>query len=338
MNLFTVFPLILGFFLTLIFTPFWIKKCEKIGLLWEDMNKSPKIKNVASSGGIVVIMAFTLSILSYVAIRTFVMRDGGEIKVEIFALLTTILILSGVGLTDDLFGWKRKGLSIKFRLFLALFASIPLVVINAGIHVIALPLLGNINLGLIYPLILIPLGIVGTTTTYNFLAGFNGLEAGQGIIILSFLSFIAYLTESTWLAIIGLCMVVALLAFYIFNKYPAKIFPGDVLTYPIGALIAIMAILGNFEKIAFFVFIPYILETILKIRGKLEKQSFGKPNKKGGLEPPYKKIYGLTHLVIYILKKFKKQVSEKDVVYLIFIFQIIIILLSLIIFGGTLFK
>jgi hypothetical protein len=32
-------------------------------------------------------------------------------------------------------------------------------------------------------------------------------------------------------------------------------------------LIACMAILGNFEKIAVFVFIPYIIETFLKLRG-----------------------------------------------------------------------
>ncbi|HIF03136.1 MAG TPA: glycosyl transferase family 4, partial [Nitrospinaceae bacterium] len=35
----------------------------------------------------------------------------------------------------------------------------------------------------------IPLGIVGAATTFNFLAGFNGLETGQGILIFSGLLF-----------------------------------------------------------------------------------------------------------------------------------------------------
>ena len=125
-------------------------------------------------------------------------------------------------------------------------------------------------------------------------------------------------------------MVASLIAFYIFNKYPAKVFPGDILTYSIGALIASIAILGDIEKIAVFFFIPYIIETGLKLRGKLVKESFAKVNKDGSLEMPYKKIYGLEHLAILILKKTKpsKKVYEKDVVYLINGFQILIIILG----------
>jgi UDP-N-acetylglucosamine--dolichyl-phosphate N-acetylglucosaminephosphotransferase len=98
-----------------------------------------------------------------------------------------------------------------------------------------------------------------------------------------------------------------------------------------------MAILGNFEKIALFVFIPYIIEVILKVRGKLQKHSFAKPNKDNSLEMPYDKIYGMTHLSLWILKKFKRKVYESDVTYLIFIFQIILCLCALIIFKSTLF-
>ncbi len=327
--------ILISFASALIFLPKWIKKCKRIGLLWEDMNKFGNPR-AASSGGIVVVMAFILGVLAYIAIRTFVIGID-NVNLKIFALLSVISILSIVGLVDDLLGWKHGGLSPKFRIFMALFASIPLVVIDAGVHFINLPIIGEIQLGLVYPLIFIPIGIVGATTTYNFLAGFNGLEAGQGIIILSFLSFIAYVTGNSWLAMIGLCMVAALISFYIYNKYPAKVFPGDILTYSIGALIACMAILGNFEKIAVFVFIPYIIETVLKVRGKIKKQSFAIPQKDGSLEMPYDKIYGLTHLSLFILKKFKKKVYEKDVVYLIFIFQIIICFLALIIFKEGIF-
>jgi len=114
-------------------------------------------------------------------------------------------------------------------------------------------------------------------------------------------------------------------------KNPAHVFPGDVLTYAIGAMIAGIAILGNIEKIAILFFIPYIIETILKVRGKLVKHSFAKVNKDGSLEQPYKKIYGLEHLAIKILKKVKpsKKVYENDVVYLIHASQIVIILIVL---------
>jgi len=325
---------IISFSLAFITMPFWIGKAKRAGLIWEDMNKPGKPKNVAGSGGIIVVIAFVVGVLYYIAVRTFFIKDQAGISLEIFALLSVILILSIVGIIDDLLGWRNKGLSKRTRIFLAFIASIPLVVINAGSSQISFPFLGQVDLGILYPLLLIPLGIAGATTTYNFLAGFNGLEAGQGILILSFLSFVAYKTGSAWLAVVGLIMVAALIGFWFYNKNPAKVFPGDSLTWTIGALIAGMAILGNFEKIAVFVFIPYIIETGLKLRGGLEKQSFGKPNKDGSLEMPYNKIYGLEHLSIYILKKLKpsKKVYENDVVYLIHGFQIFLIILALIMF------
>jgi len=325
---------IISFVLTFFTMPFWIRKVKKAGLVWEDMNKFDRPKDIAGSGGIVVVVAFVIGVFYYIAIRTFVMGDADGITLNIFALLSVVLLLTIVGIIDDLLGWKNKGLSVRTRIVLAFISSIPLVVINAGASEITLPLLGVIDLGLLYPLIFIPVGIAGATTTYNFLAGYNGLEAGQGIIILSFLSYVSYLNGMSWLAVIGLTMVTALIGFWFYNKNPAKVFPGDSLTWSIGALIASMAIIGNFHKIAIFVFIPYILEMGLKLRGNLEKQSFGKPNNDGSLEMPYEKIYGLEHLAIYILQKFKPshKVYENDVVYLIHGFQILLIIIASILF------
>ncbi len=313
---------LVSFILAVSFFPMWIRICRRLGLVWEDMNKFGHPKNVASSGGVVVIMAFVLGVLSYLALKTFLF--GGQSKaLEIFALLTVILILGIVGLVDDLLGWKKGGLPMRIRLLLAIAASVPLVVINAGTHLMDIPFFGQVNFGIIYPLFLIPLAIVGVSTTYNFLAGFNGLEAGQGILILSFLSFVSYATGSAWLGIVGLCMVGALVGFWIFNKVPAQIFPGDIMTYGIGALIAGMAILGNFERIAFVVFIPYIVEVALKLRGGLKIHSFGIPRKDGTIGMPRDKVYGLEHLAIKILGK---GATEKKVVYLIHALQILFIL------------
>jgi len=317
---------LVSFLLTVLLMPKWISICRKIGLTWEDMNKFGHPKNVAASGGVVVVMAFVLGVMTYLALKTFVF--GGQIRsLEIFALLSVILILSIVGLTDDLLGWKHKGLSMRIRLLLAAAASVPLIVINAGEHTMAVPFLGAVNFGILYPLVLIPFAVVGVSTTYNFLAGFNGLESGQGILVVGFLSFVAYITGSPWLAAVGLCMVGALIGFYIFNRVPASVFPGDIVTYAVGALIAGMAILGNFEKIAFVVFIPYIIEVILKLRGQLEKHSFGIPTKKGALKEPYDKIYGLEHLAIRVLNRLGTA-TERKVTYLIHAFQILFILIA----------
>lgn len=315
---------ILSFILVVTLLPKWIKNCKKIDMTWSDMNKYGHPKNVASSGGVIVVMSFMLGVLFYIAMKTFLF--GGTVRLpEIFALLTMILIFSIVGLVDDLLGWKNGGLPSGLRIMLAFVAAIPLVVINPGTHIMALPFIGNIDFGIFYSILIIPIAIAGVSTTFNFLAGFNGLEAGQGVLVLGFLSFVAYMTGNPWLAMIGLCMVFSLIGFYIFNKTPAKVFPGDIMTYSIGALIAGMAILGNFERIALVVFIPYLIEVILKSRGKLKKHSFGIPTKNGKLKQPYDKIYGLEHLAIKILGK---NATEKKVTYIIHAFQIFFILIG----------
>lgn len=325
-----IIPVLASFLVSMIFMPSWIKKVRAIGLVWPDMNKISK-EDVAGSGGIITVLGFIIGALIFVAYRVFVLNSSLYL-VEIFAMLTSVLFLAGIGFIDDIFGWQKGGLRRRDRIILVIFAAIPLVVINAGRSIVSLPFFGSVDLGLIYPLILIPLGILGASTTFNFLAGFNGLEAGQGAIFLLGLSFVAYMTGSPWLAVIILCMTAALLGFLIFNIYPAKVFPGDSITYAVGGIIAISSILGNFERIALFFFIPYIIEFFLKLRGGLTKHSFGKINKDGTMDLKYGKIYGLTHASILILNKIGIRPNEKRVVMLIWLFQIIIILAGIFIF------
>lgn len=330
-------PILASFFVTLFLIPFWIKKAKQIGLVWPDMNKISYPK-IAGSGGIIAVLGFVFGIFLFIAFRVFYLKSTNSYLVELFALLTVILILSCTGLIDDLLGWQKGGLRRKHRIVLTAIAAIPLMAINAGKSNMFIPFFGSVDIGIFYPLLIIPIGIVGATTTFNFLAGFNGLEAGQGIIILGSLSLIAFITGNSWLSLVALCMIASLMAFLFYNFYPTKVFPGDSLTYAVGGLIAILAILGNFEKIAVFFFIPYILETILKLRGKLVVQSFGKPLNDGSLDLRYNKICGLEHLAIYLMKKINIKPTERKVVFSIWLFQIIIIVVGFIIFREGIFK
>ena len=322
MNLILLLTIFISFLATLIITPYWIRRARTEGLKGKDMHKLDK-RDVAEAGGICVLTGFIIGVFLYIAIKTFYFHDSTNL-VEILALLAVLFFASIIGVVDDLLGWK-KGLSKRIRVLLVLFAAVPLMVINAGDST-----MWGIELGLLFPLIVIPIAVIGTTTTYNFLAGYNGLETGQGILILGALSIVTFLTGQGWLSVITLCMVASLIAFYFYNKYPAKVFPGDMMTYAIGAMIACIAILGNVEKIAIFFFIPYILETILKSRGRLKKESFARVRPDGSLDMPYNKIYGLEHLAIWMLQRIKPngRVYEKEVTYMIHGFTIIIILLG----------
>jgi UDP-N-acetylglucosamine--dolichyl-phosphate N-acetylglucosaminephosphotransferase len=324
---FLFFPvLMISFIITFLIMPKWIRRAHTEEIMGKDIHKLDKRK-VAEGGGLIVMIGFILGVFLYIAIKTFVFKEERNV-IQIFGLLTVLFFASAIGIMDDFLGWK-KGLSKRVRLILLIFCAIPLMVLNIGESTMF-----GINWGVLFPLIIVPIAIIGATSTFNFLAGYNGLEASQGILILTAMAIATFVTGNPWLSLICACMVASLIAFYLFNMYPARVFPGDILTYSVGALIACVAILGNIEKIALFFFIPYILEVLLKLRGGLKKESFAKLNKYGGLEEPYDKIYGLEHLALRILKNFKngKKINEWEVTLLINSFQILIIALAFLIF------
>lgn len=322
-------PLAISFLVTYFLTPEWIKAAEKINLTGKDMNKYSK-PEVAEMGGIAVISGFIAGILSYIAISTFYFNLGMHL-IYILATLSTVMIISLVGVIDDILGWKI-GLKQWQKPLLTLPAAFPMIAVNAGQSEMSLPFLGNVNLGLAYPLLVVPLGIVGAANGFNMLAGYNGLEAGMGIIILGALAFVAAKVNLGWVAIIALCMLSALLAFLKYNWYPAKVFPGDTLTYGVGALIACVAILGNMEKIAVVLFMLYFLDFLLPLRAKLKVEAFAIPNKDNSLEMPYgngiANVYDTAHLAIFLLKKIKTRVYERDVVALILAMEFLIAIIS----------
>jgi UDP-N-acetylglucosamine--dolichyl-phosphate N-acetylglucosaminephosphotransferase len=164
------------------------------------------------------------------------------------------------------------------------------------------------------------------------LAGYNGLEAGMGAIILGTMGLIAWRTGSGWVAMLAISAFFALLAFLVYNWYPAKVFPGDTLTYSIGALIACVAILGNMEKIAIVLFIPYFLDFLLPLRKKLHVEAFAKVNRDNSLEMPYRGIYDMTHLGIFVVGKVKSKVFERDVVVSILALEVILAVLTIVVF------
>ena len=314
---FTYLSLFLAFFITYVSLPNWIKVAKKFGFTGEDINKVSK-KQIPEAGGLCVILGFVVSYFVYLGSLVFLSDIEPSKILFAFAAVCTIILAAFTGFIDDILGWKL-GFTRWYKLLLTMVIPLPIMVINAGQSVMNVPFLGLFDFGLVFPLILVPLAIIGSSNGFNMLAGFNGLEAGQGIIILSTLGVISYLQGSYPIAVLCLIISVSLLAFLFFNFYPAKAFPGDTLTYSIGATIGVVAILANAEKFGLILFIPYFIELILKIRGKLKKESFGKPLK-NLVKNRYDKNYSLTHLGIYLLGG---RAKEYNVVFLIWSFEMI---------------
>jgi len=316
--------LLFSFFLTLFLTKKWIKSAKAANLVGKDMNKHDQ-PSIPRSGGLIVAIVICFSLLFYIFLKTFSLLGTPSTHiVEVFAISATVLLAGFIGFIDDILGWK-EGLSQLQKVLLTIPIALPLTVLNVDQTVI----LGNVDLGYIYPLLIVPLGIIGATNGFNLLAGYNGLEAGMGLVIFATFGFTGLIVGKLWIALVAFIVYACLLAFLAFNWYPAKVFPGNSFTYAIGALIATLAILGNMERIAVWLFIPYFLEILLYLRARVidkmgDVQAFAKPNKDGSLEMPYKKVYDTTHFAIWFLKRVKGKVYERDVVLFLIAVQALI--------------
>ncbi|MBI4919167.1 glycosyl transferase family 4 [archaeon] len=320
-TIFTVISILISFFSTLLILPYWIRRAKEHGLVGKDIHKQNE-KEVAELGGLIVTFSAILGILSYVAFAVFIYHNKSQM-LYLMSATTSIFIALIIGLLDDILGWKI-GLRQYQKMLLTFLIALPIMVVNVGTSRVQIPFMGWADLGVLFPLILIPIGIVGSSNVFNMLAGFNGLEAGMGVIIFSSLGLISFLLGEHAAAVISGCFVVSLLAFLIYNWYPAVVFPGDVLTLSAGTAIAIIAILGNIELYTLIMFLPlYTLEFFLKIRGRFKKESFGIVTK-NGIDLRYDKIYGNTHLAIWLNKTLFGKATERGVVLTILLAQLII--------------
>lgn len=328
-----VLSIVIGFSVSLLVTltgvKWWISIGSRIGFKSRDMNKPGEVY-VVDAGGVWVGVGASFGILAIIAFHRYIYNEDFHLA-DYMALSLLLFMASFLGFLDDILGWK-KGLRVWQRIVFMAPLALPLVVIKAGVTTMAIPFIGRVDLGLLYPLVLVPIGVLGASNAYNMIAGYNGLEALQGIILFFFTAIYAFAKGIVVALMASLVMLAALLAFLYYNWYPAKVFPGNSMTYGVGAYYASTVILGNFEKFGILLFTLYFIELLLFLRGlknHVYKENFGKPRPDGTLDEPYEKTYSLTHLAIKIQKKIRGKATEKGVVVTIVLLQVIVGVLAL---------
>ena len=131
----------------------------------------------------------------------------------------------------------------------------------------------------------LPINIVVTRSAANMLDGFNGLGAGLGIIMTGSLIVLSFLTNAQEGLFLLFPLLGALSAFILFNRYPARVFPGDSMTLFTGATIGCAAIISapSLKTFGAILFLPMIVEFILKLRGRFQGENYGKVGPDGRL-------------------------------------------------------
>ncbi|WP_296799883.1 glycosyltransferase 4 family protein [uncultured Methanobrevibacter sp.] len=300
---------LLSFSVTRLFMPKIIQKLEEADIVGKDIHKSWK-PVVAEMGGFGIIFGFVIGMFSGIYMHDI-------LAFPLLIVLVVILLVGMIGILDDLLA-----LSSKSKFFLLFIAGLPLMWAAPP------------NVGILY-LISLPIALsIGSNLT-NMLAGLNGIESGLGVISMASLTIACIILGKYDVTIISMSMLGALLAFLYFNRYPAKIFPGDTGTLIIGAAIVCIAFIGRVKLIALIVLMPNIIDAALKFYSAgVMNRSQQKPtqlNEDGKLVRPDAGFKSLIRLIL------RRPIAEKDAVKIIWgigiIFGILGIVVALIMPG-----
>jgi UDP-N-acetylmuramyl pentapeptide phosphotransferase/UDP-N-acetylglucosamine-1-phosphate transferase len=193
---------------------------------------------------------------------------------KLASYLSAILSLQSVvllGIGDDLFDirWRHK-------FFIPAFAAIPILIVyfvDFGVTKVVVPVrlhqyIGElVDLGWLYYAYMASIAIF-CPNSINILAGINGIEVSQSLVIACLLlvndalyltSYPHPATDSHLFSIFFLLPFVGVsLALWWHNWYPAKCFVGDTYCYMSGMVFAIVGILGHFSKTLLLLFVPQI--------------------------------------------------------------------------------
>jgi UDP-N-acetylglucosamine--dolichyl-phosphate N-acetylglucosaminephosphotransferase len=180
----------------------------------------------------------------------------------LFAIFLSATLAALAGLIDDLFTLGKVALIV-----LTFLVSLPILAFHAGSTKIYLSPFGPQDLGSLF-WVLVPFAFAFLMNGVNVYAGFNGLEAGLGLVSSFSLATCAVIYGSLESAVSLFALAGALLAFLKWNSFPAKVFIGGSGTFLVGAVLASSIIAGSIKVVGIIALFPYILNFILRARDR----------------------------------------------------------------------
>jgi UDP-GlcNAc:undecaprenyl-phosphate GlcNAc-1-phosphate transferase len=205
----SLFLFLSSLLLSLILTPSMYELSRILRIVDKPDDRKIHFGEVGKIGGLAVALAFAGAIL--------LSENSFPHKYKIVMVAGAIIAL--VGLLDDIIGIPAK-IRLIVQFFLALW------VIDNEISLRLFPTYET--WGQILNSSLTIIWIIGFTNAYNFIDGLDGLAAGMGIIIASFISLISYINGNPEIFSLSAPLIGALFGFLVFNFNPAWIFLGDV--------------------------------------------------------------------------------------------------------------
>jgi UDP-N-acetylglucosamine--dolichyl-phosphate N-acetylglucosaminephosphotransferase len=218
-------------------------------------------------------LAILLGLIVCTVVGVFLFPDEREM---FLSFIGTVMIAGFIGAYDDL-----KPLNARVKPILAAFAGLPIFMLSTYTPSIVFPFIGGTRLTRIYPLLL-PIVMAVTSNAVNMMDPFNGVMAGSSSIITLTLLIAALILGKSEGVILCAALLGVLLAFFYYNKYPSRVFSGDVGSLSVGAALGAIAVLGRLEVVAVVAFMPQIMNAFygLSTIGRLyERREVARPTR-----------------------------------------------------------
>ncbi len=258
--------LALGFVVSFLSMPVVIQQMRKHGVSGVDIHKKNR-PIVPEMGGTAVLIGLTASVVAASLLS--------PAKAAVFvSFLATTLIAGAVGALDDM-----KTLSAKVKPALTMLAGMPILLFGAYDPRPVFPIVGRTRLTMVYPF-LIPFATAIPANAVNMMDPFNGVMSGSCTIVTLVLLVSSLLLGRTDAVTLSLCLLGPVIVLFYYNKYPAKVFSGDVGSLSIGAALGAIAVLGQLEVVAVVAFTPQIMNAFygLSTVGRLyERREVSRP-------------------------------------------------------------
>ena len=257
-----IYAVIAAFFIGVIICPVLIPILHKMKYGQTERDDGPqshlKKTGTPTMGGIAILIAFAVS--AFIFGRT----------VDSVAVVLITLGFGIVGFIDDYIKVvKKRSLGLRAYqkiliqlIFTALFAfyvskNVP------EFTKIYVPF-GNgymIDLGIIYiPFLFVVM--LGTVNGVNLTDGLDGLAGGVTMIVAAFFTIICIAAGKGISPCVSAAVVGALLAFLVFNAYPAKVFMGDTGSLALGGYVAATALILRMPLFIILVGLIYLCESL----------------------------------------------------------------------------
>lgn len=299
---------------TAVSMPYFIRKLTENRIVAKDVYKKG-LPMVADRGGTTILLIAMLSLSMNSLFFKFTSTN--------YVAMIVIALFGLFGVLDDMINIGRAS-----KLLIMYYCSYPL--IQYATHTaVTLPNVGDMELGILYLQFIVPTYVLVASNLVNMHSGFNGMSSGLAIIVLVSLIIKSVLIKDVENIISVVAITGATLGFYFYERYPARIFWGNVGSLTVGAAIGTIIVIQGFIISGFIMLIPHTVNFFMYVYWIIKKYphvKFGKIREDGTLEVP-------NNLTLKWVLPYYYRLNEKQATYAMFLLTSIFCIIGILLPG-----